>query len=181
MKIAVIHNFDAGDRFDRLMNEFKTQGIKEFSFFPAVHDTTSVAKGINLAHKQCIQFAKDMGLPEICVMEDDVQFTNLDSFSYFLRHKPEDFDIYLSGIYVGDIQEDNTVHTFSGFHCYIVHNRFYDKYLSTPLDAHIDRSLGGLGKFVVSDPFVAIQYNGYSYNTKMDMNYDSLLEGRKLY
>lgn len=181
MKIAIIHDFNANDRFDRLMTELQSQKIREFSFFPAVHDSQSVKKSINLAHKQCVQFAKDTGLPEICIMEDDVQFTNNDSFAYFLRNKPEDFDIYLSGIYVGEIKEDNTVDVFSGFHCYIVKQKFYDKYLDTPVDAHIDRSLGGLGKYVVCNPFIAIQYNGYSYNTKMDMNYDSLLEGRELY
>ena len=181
MKIAVIHNFDVGDRFDRLMSEFKEQGIKEFSFFPAVYDSHSVKRAINLAHKQCVQYAKDAHLPEICIMEDDVHFTNPDSFSYFLRNKPSDFDIYLSGIYIGEIQKDQTVHNFTGFHCYIVNKKFYDIYLNTPLDEHIDRALGGLGKYVVSDPFIAIQYNGFSYNTKMDMNYDSLLEGRKLY
>jgi len=181
MKIAIIHDFNANDRFDRLMLEFQSQGIKEFSFFPAVHDSQSVKKSINLAHKQCVQFAKDTGLPEICIMEDDVKFTNKDSFSYFLQNKPKDFDLYLSGIYVGEIKEDNTVDVFSGFHCYIVNQKFYDKYLDTPDDAHIDRALGGLGKYYVCNPFVAIQYNGYSYNTKMDMNYDSLLEGRELY
>ena len=114
-------------------------------------------------------------------MEDDVHFTNPDSFSYFLRNKPLDFDIYLSGIYIGAIREDQTVDNFTGFHCYIVNSKFYDTYLNTPLDEHIDRALGGLGRYVVSDPFIAIQYNGFSYNTKMEMNYDSLLEGRKLY
>lgn len=180
MKIAVIHNFDAGERFDRLMNEFKTQGIKDFQFFNAIHDTTSVEKGINLAHKQCIRYAKENKLPEICVMEDDVLFTNPDSFNYFIKNKPKDFDIYLSGIYVGDI-EDNIVKVFSGFHCYIVSERFYDTFLSVPDNAHIDRALGGLGKYIVCNPFIAIQYNGYSYNTRMEMNYDSLLENRKLY
>jgi hypothetical protein len=181
MKIAVIHNFDAGERFERLMHEFQTQGIREFDFFNAIHDTQSVKKGINLAHKQCVQYAKDAYLPEICIMEDDVLFTNPNSFKYFIQNKPSDFDLYLSGIYVGDILEDNTVKVFSGFHCYFVNQRFYDTYLSVPDDEHIDRALGGLGKYVVSDPFIAIQYNGYSYNTRMDMNYDSLLEDRKLY
>lgn len=181
MRIAVIHNFDAGDRFDRLMKEFTVQNINEFRFFNAIHDTNSVARGINLAHKQCVRFAKEMQLPEICIMEDDVRFTNPGSFKYFIQNKPSDFDIYLSGIYVGDIQEDNSVQVFSGFHCYIVAQKFYDIFLSVPEDAHIDRALGGLGKYIVCNPFAAIQYNGYSYNTKMDMNYDSLLEDRKLY
>jgi GR25 family glycosyltransferase involved in LPS biosynthesis len=181
MQIAVIHNFDSATRFDMLMQEFKIQGIRDFKFFPAVHDSHSVKKAINLAHKQCVRYALDNNLPEICIMEDDVRFTNKNSFSYFLEHKPEDFDVYLSGIYLGEILKDNSVKEFSGFHCYIVNKKFYETYLSLPDDAHIDRALAGLGKYYVSVPFIAIQHNGFSYNTKMEMNYDDLLIGRELY
>jgi hypothetical protein len=181
MKIAVIHNFDSGVRYDMLMQEFKTQQIKDFQFFPAIHDINSVKKGINLAHKQCIKYALDNDLPEICVMEDDVKFTNKNSFSYFLENKPQDFDVYLSGIYLGEILEDNSVEEFAGLHCYIVNKKFYETYLSIPDDAHIDRALARLGKYYVSSPFIAIQHNGFSYNTKRDMIYDDLLKDRKLY
>ena len=57
MKIAVIHNFDSHDRFDRLMQEFIGQGIGYYQIFPAIHDQYSVRKGINLAHKQCVRLA----------------------------------------------------------------------------------------------------------------------------
>jgi hypothetical protein len=77
--------------------------------------------------------------------------------------------------------KDNSVKEFSGFHCYIVNKKFYETYLSLPDDAHIDRALAGLGKYYVSSPFIAIQHNGFSYNTKMEMNYDDLLIGRELY
>jgi GR25 family glycosyltransferase involved in LPS biosynthesis len=181
MQIAVIHNFDSSARFDTLMQEFKAQKIRDFKFFPAVYDSHSVKKAINLAHKQCVRYALENNIPEICIMEDDVHFTNPNSFNHFLDKKPEDFDIYLSGIYLGEIFEDNSVKEFAGFHCYIVNNRFYEKYLSVPDDAHIDRALAGIGKYYVSNPFIAIQHNGFSYNTKMDMNYDDLLVGRELY
>lgn len=181
MQIAVIHNFDAVDRFDKLMNEFKEQRINKFKFFHAVYDSHSVKRAINLAHKQCVKYAKENALKEICIMEDDVHFTNKNSFKYFLDNKPEDFDIYLSGIYLGEILEDNSVVNFAGFHCYIVNERFYDTFLSVPNDEHIDRALGGLGKYYVSSPFTAIQHNGFSYNTKMEMNYDDLLIGKELY
>jgi hypothetical protein len=41
--------------------------------------------------------------------------------------------------------------------------------------------LSNLGKYYVCNTFIAIQYNGFSYNTKMDMNYDDLLRERELY
>ena len=181
MKIIVIHSFEANDRFDRLMKEFVSQEIKNYVILPAIHSMESSQKGINLAHKQCVKYAKEKGWKEVCIMEDDVKFTNSGSFKHFLETKPKDFDVYLSGIYAGEIGLDNLVNSFSGLHCYIVNERFYDKFLSIPSNVHIDRGMANLGKFYVSYPFTAIQYNGYSYNTKMDMNYDSLLEHRELY
>ena len=66
-------------------------------------------------------------------MEDDVYFPAQDGFEYFLKNKPDDFDIYLGGIYLGSdkVKEMNQRirHRFSGLHCYIVHERFYDTFL----------------------------------------------------
>ena len=181
MKILVIHNFDSHERFESLMNEFKNQNIRDFKFIDAVHDVHSAKRGINQAHKNCIRYAKSHLLDEVCIMEDDVAFTKNDSFQYFLGKKPLDFDIYLSGIYLGDIDEDNRVKDFCGLHCYIVKSKFFDKFLSANDDEHIDRALANLGDYHVCNPFAAIQYNGFSYNTKMDMNYDDLLKNRELY
>lgn len=181
MKIAIIHDFDHHERFKRLTEQITEQNVQSFKFFPAIHDPHSTRKGINLAHKQCVQWAKDNQFKEVCIWEDDVKFTHPTAFQYFLDKKPIEYDIYLSGIYLGDILPDSTVKSFSGLHCYIVQNKFYDTFLSLPDDEHIDRALSGLGKFVVCYPFAAIQFNGFSYNTKTDMDYDYLLEGKEFY
>ena len=181
MLIGVIHSEDRYDRLKRFQDDFKEQGIEDYLVFPAIFETTP-QHGINKAHKQIIKYAKDYGFSEVCVFEDDVKFTHPNSFNYFLANKPQDFDIYLAGIYLGDIDENKRIkNDFAGFHCYIVHEKFYDTYLSVPDTEHIDRALGGLGDFYVCHPFAAIQYNGFSDNTKREMTYDFLLERWELY
>jgi hypothetical protein len=46
---------------------------------------------------------------------------------------------------------------------------------------HLDRGLGGKGKFVVCNPFAAIQHNGFSENTGNVENYDHHLKKYKIY
>jgi hypothetical protein len=181
MFIGVIHNPDNTERHERLLAELSAQGLTDYQIFPAIHDIRSVKRGINLAHKYVIEYAQVAGFEEVCVMEDDIRATDLDSWNFFLANKPEDFDIYLSGIYLGDINPDNTVREFSGFHCYVVKSKFYEAFLSVPDDEHIDRALAGLGRFVVCNPFAFIQYDGVSSNTGKYESYSRLLQGRNLY
>ena len=143
--------------------------------------TTSVKKGINLAHKQIVEYAKLKEWEDVLIMEDDIRFCGEGAFNYYLENKPKKFDIYLGGIYLGEIDEENKVKSFSGLHCYIVHSRFYDKFLSVPDDEHLDRILANMGEYYVSNPFTSIQYNGKSSQTKQEENYDNLLNGRILY
>ncbi len=181
MFTGIIHDGSNTGRYNRLVKELEWQGIKDYHIFPAIHDIRSTKKGINLAHKQIIEYAQVAGFEEMCVMEDDIKFCHPNSFNYFLKMKPKDYDLYLGGIYVGEILPDNTVTSFSGFHLYVCHSRFYEKFLATPDDAHIDREMTGLGKYIVCEPFAAIQHNGFSSNTgKMEV-YDNLLQGRNLY
>ena len=181
MFIGVVHDESNTERNIRLIAELSSQGIKNYTIFPAIHDIRSVKKGINLAHKSVVEYAQLADFDEVCVMEDDVKFTHYNSFNYFLSQKPIDFDLFLAGIYVGDILKGGMVKSFCGFHCYVVAKRFYELFLSVPEDYHIDRAMEGLGKFIVCNPFAAIQYNGKSSNTGKYENYDSLLAGRKFY
>jgi hypothetical protein len=167
---------------DSLMRELVAQGLTDkVMFFPFVHDFRGAKHGINEAHKQIISYAKVAGFDEVIVLEDDVRFCGEGAFDYFLQNKPEDYDIYLSGVYVSISSEDGTLKSFSGLHCYMVHSRYYDTFLKTPQDEHIDQAQDGKGKFVVCEPYAAIQHNGFSHNTGKVEVYDSLLEGRKFY
>jgi hypothetical protein len=164
------------------MNELASQGITDYDLWDGIYLPHSIKESINRAHKQIVYYAKLAGRNEIAIAEDDIKFTHPKSWEYFLKNKPQDFDIYLSMIYSGDIDERNCVKKFSGMTLYIVNSRFYDKFLSTPNEDHIDRMLSEVdGKYVVCNPFVAVQYNGVSGNTGKYEEYESLLQGRDIF
>lgn len=169
------------ERLPRLMNQLEEQGITDYELWDGVYKFDSAKENINAAHKQIVEYAKVAGWEMVCVAEDDIRFLGLGAWDYFIKNIPNDFDLYLSSIYVGDISHDNTVREFCGFGLYVVHRRFFDTYLSTSPFDHIDRSLSGKGRFVVSDPFIADQYSGFSSNTGKDEVYEHLLNGRNLF
>lgn len=162
------------------MKELKSQEISDFKLWNGIY-LPSIKASINKAHKQIVEWAYENDLDEVCIAEDDICFTAKGAWDYFLQQKPKDFDIYLGGIYSGDIKEDNSVDRFTGFHLYVVSKKFYPIYLSVPDDEHIDRALGGKGSYIVCNPFAAIQYEGFSSNTGKMETYGNLLEGRKLF
>jgi hypothetical protein len=162
------------------MNELSTQGIDNYELWPSVY-LPSVVESINRAHKQIVEFAMLSQWKWVAIAEDDIKFTHPNGWNYFLSKIPEDFDIYLGGIYLGDIREDNSLDNFHGLHLYVVAQRYYETFLAVPGKEHIDRAQAGLGRFVVCNPFAAIQYEGYSNNTGKDEKYDQLLRGRELY
>jgi len=181
LKANIIHSTSQPNRLPILLKELEQQGIKNYEIWEGKHDISSVAKSINLSHKQIIEYAHVAEWDEVLIMEDDIRFCGEGAFNYFLNNKPIDFDIYLGGIYIGDISENNKVKYFTGFHCYIVSRKFYQTFLNTPDEEHIDVSLANLGDYYVSNPFTSIQYNGFSSNTRKSENYDFLLQNRILY
>lgn len=177
----IIHNSKDKERKDRLTLEFHRQKwVPEVRFWPAVF-LEKPYMGIMEAHKQVVRWAKENNEPCVWIMEDDIRIPNIYGLEYFLENQPDDFDIYLGGIYSGSILQNNLVHTFAGLHCYLVNERFYDKFLNLPPTAHLDRALRGKGRFVVCNPFAAIQHNGFSYNTGKTENYDHHLTKYKIH
>lgn len=168
-------------RIPILLNELQRQGINEFSLIDGIHDKTSVVRAINLSHKKIVWQALEDGLPEVCIFEDDIKFIDLGAWDYFLANKPKDFDLYLGGIYLGDILPDNTVKSFTALHCYTIHSKFYATFLSTPDNQHLDRSLDNLGDYHVCNPIIAVQHAGWSANTGKEETYDNLLQNRVLF
>jgi len=165
------------ERLPKLLEELNKQGVIDYEFWDAIY-LPSIKASINAAHKQIVEYAMLSGWDEVCIAEDDLVFSSERSWKYFIDNKPEDFDIYLSMVYLGQPDENNIVESFTGMTLYVVHSRFYEKFLSVDSNEHIDRALGGLGKFVVCNPFVALQRNGFSSNTGKVENYDSLLKNR---
>lgn len=160
------------------MKEIASQiGLSDFELWDGIY-LPSIKASINAAHKQIVRYAQLAGWDEVCIAEDDLIFSSPNSWEYFLEHKPKDFDLYLSMVYLGTPDENNEVKDFTGLTMYIVKSKFYEKFLSVPDDDHLDRLLAGLGKYVVCQPFVAKQSNGFSSNTGKEENYDELLRNR---
>lgn len=154
-----------------------------------VHDgfvDMPVFKGIARSHKNIIQYAKDRQMPMICVAEDDIQFTHPDSYKYFLKNMPDEFDLYFGLIYHGSISDSHRVmNGFSGgLSLYICKSSFYDTFLNISDKNHLDNQLGEIAwnqKYYVCPEMVCIQAGGYSYNHKRELYYDEYLRGKKMY
>lgn len=178
MQINVIHNPESLDRMEKLQKVIDEYEL-DVKFWPAIIDPVMSFRGISLAHKQIVQYAKNRCLSRVCIAEDDFYFTSKQSWKYFLENIPMDYDLYLSGIYCGDIKKDNTINDFCGLHLYIVHERFYDRFLSVPNENNIDRVVGrAADKVVVSFPFISLQHMGWSENNRQMSNYYDFLINR---
>lgn len=180
MLINVIHCSARVDRRQTLNQQIIAHDL-DVRIWEAQMNPMMPFQGISVSHKMIVMDAQQKGLQSVCIAEDDFYFMAPGAWDYFLENMPEDFDIYLSSISMGHIKPDKTVHQFCGLTLYIVHERFYDKFLSVPETLHIDAALGGMGKFVVSDPFIAFQYNGYSDQKQMYTENDNHLIGRNLF
>jgi hypothetical protein len=164
--LHIIHLPHRADRLTLLTNELSTQQINNFRIWDGVLDEELPCRGIIKSHKQIIFWAQQNGLKEICIAEDDIQFSIPGAFSYFIERTPATFDLYLGGILWGNIHDDQTVTDFAGTMLYIAKEQFYETILNLPEDKDYDRQLAGLGQYCVCSPMVAFQFSGYSDNKK---------------
>jgi hypothetical protein len=126
----------------------------------------NVATAISQSHKQIVRWAMGNHRKEICIMEDDAEFLGAGAFDFFLQNKPASYDIYL-GTASNIIKKDGeVVKWFTGMMLYMVHERFYHKFLGVPENVHIDSALRGLGDYYLCPKIVAREKPGYSYNRK---------------
>lgn len=181
MGLNIIHLSHRKDRLQLLNNQLTEQNIINYKLWEGFLDEENPKRGIAKAHKQIIHWSQKQNLPYILIAEDDIKFTSKGAFDFFLKNEPKEYDLYLGGISYGNIDKDNSVKDFSGLTLYKIKNSFYNFFLDLPEDKDIDRALANKGKFIVCNPFVAIQYNGYSDNKKAYQNYDLFLQNRKLY
>lgn len=177
MKLNIIHDSRRIERYEPLIAELDRQGITDYEIWPCIM-LPSVVESINASHKMIVRKAKEDGLKEVCVVEDDVFFPAEDGWAYFLKNKPEDYELYLACSY-GGYSEKQPI----GFHLYMVHEQFYDKFLSVPDNAHIDTAMWWLGKdkFVFCYPFPALQRAGFSANNMSHADYNKVLKDEDVY
>jgi hypothetical protein len=177
-------NIICGNRSERrplLLEEIERQQIVNYMLWDGVY-LPSVKASINEAHKQIVRYAKLAEFPSVMIAEDDFIGTHASSFKYYIANRPKQFDIYLSMVYLGDIDAGHRVNSFTGMTLYTVSEKYYDKFLSADPEEHIDVALSKVGgDFRVCNPFTFIQRNGWSSNTGKMEEYDSLLSNRQLF
>ncbi len=176
MLLNIIHLPERVDRYHSVLNEISKQCVVDYKFWSGIIDLDLPQKGISKAHKQVVRDAKFRKLKEVLICEDDILFSRNDSLDYFLKNKPTNFDIYLGGIYEGQLRKNNTVIDFSGLTIYIIKESFYDTFLSIPEEVNLDRGLRNKGNYVACNPLIAKQLSGYSDNLKRYCDYTENLK-----
>jgi hypothetical protein len=178
MTVNIIHlkntEWSSG-RYNSFTKELNEQGISDYKVWDGIHDANKV-RAISRAHKQIVQYAKDNGLPEICIAEDDLCFLAKGSFDYYLHNKPTEFSIYMGGLSNILKREGDYITDFRGMTLYTVHESFYDKFLSVPETVNIDAGLKGFGKYYLCPKIVCSQRAGFSYHKKRHKDYSHLLK-----
>lgn len=156
----------------------------EIKFWEGFTNESISALNINRSHKQIVADAKKRGLPCVCIAEDDFVISSDGAWEYYLENIPEEYDLYLAGIYSGQITEGRVMNGFSGFTMYILHERFYDFFLNINPNDHIDRALGNFcfeKMYRIVEPFCVYQLEGYSDNHRRATSHASYLEKMKLF
>lgn len=162
------------------MKELDRQGIYNFVLWPPV-EKPRVVESINASHKAIIRWAKEQGLKEVVIAEDDMMIMADDGWQHFLNNKPDDYDVYIGGTYLINAPENwkpplIKVKEWVGNQLIIVHEKYYDRFLSVPDNLHVDMAQSGLGDFFVCFPFAALQRPGFSHNAKTEVNYNAQLK-----
>jgi hypothetical protein len=166
MTVNIIFDSRRPEKYDPLMETLKRQGIVDYKIWPALIYGT-VIESINASHKMIVREAQERGLEMCCVWEDDCMIPASDGWSRFLEMLPPfPFDMYLAGTYGLDHPITCKIDKINGLQAYIIHSRFYDTFLSSPPDQHIDVSLDLKGVYYVEYPFIALQRKGWSSNSK---------------
>lgn len=168
------------EREKSVIAEMKKEGCV-YKFWPGIIENERKA-GINKAHRQIVQWAKNNNQDRVTIAEDDLIWYGPGAWKYYLDKMPESFDIYLSSYYHGKADENNIINSFSGLTLYTVHSRYFDKYLSIPEVMHIDTGISLIGgKFVCCDRFVAYQRPGYSEQRRRNVDDSSRHTGKPIF
>lgn len=182
-KVNILYDDRRVERYPLILDELARQNIVWFKIWNADVNRSSVVESINASHKKIVRDAMCNDEKECCIMEDDCYFPSEKGFEWFLKNKPDSFDVYSSCNYnsfkregeVGAIKTDTIV----GFHLYIISENHYQKFLSTPHNKHIDTEQSGDLYFCY--PFASLQRPGFSANNMAICNYNAQLKPEDIY
>ena len=154
-----------------------------YRFWPGVYEKQMPFKNVADAHKNIVRNAKERKLPFVLIAEDDLRFSSPNSLNYFIQSIPDSFDLFFGVIYTGIIQDGRITSGFSGMQLYLIHEKFYNTFLSCPPTKHIDQWLSESCykyEFYTCDPFVCHGISGYSDNFKRNWIFKEETLPRKL-
>ena len=159
----------------------------DFKVWDAIYNPKDGKEGCCRSHKQIVQYAKDNGLKYVAICEDDIVFSSKGAWDFFLKSIPKSFDLYLGCSYsYSHHKYINGVvsNYFDSLTLYIVHERFYDDFLSVPNNVHIDCSLSnfiGKKEILICQPYVCKQTDGYSFNQQKVVENEWRLQGKDFF
>lgn len=178
--LNIIHDDRIMDRLPPLLEQCEKYGI-EYKVWEACLDKKTVLESITESFRRIIQEAKDNGLSEVFIAEDDLMLTSDGAWEYFLKCKPKKFDVYIGGSYLihNDWKYETPVvkvKSWVGNHLIVVNESYYDTWLSSKPDGHIDTEQDGKGDFYVCFPYTALQRPSMSANNRAFVNYNAILD-----
>jgi len=188
-EIHVIHINDADNKHSirrkkQFTKEFINQGT-EYKIVDAVVDKDIPRLGCTKSHKKIVRYARNHNLPFIVIAEDDIVFSDKNSYQFYIDNMPKEFDIYFGMIYHGKTTETGFLRsTFHGTTMYCVHNRFYDEFIALDENNHLDIILGQLvfkKLFYVCLPMVCYQSDTFSFVKNGVYDVNVLAKGLKFY
>jgi len=169
------------DRWEHILKTFSDPDINLIQVSAIEADRKKGWVGCFESHKKCIRIAKEQGLKNIMVIEDDCLPMDLDPGVFKSRlvkiknylDTHDDWNIYLGGTATfGPKDYDKIIkhedETFVEFtRAYMTHmiaynSNCYDLYLDYQIVKPIDEFWFGKIKALVSVPFLATQLEGYS-------------------
>lgn len=178
MTAYVVHNKIRRDRYSLLMKEIAQQ-IFHARLMNAVTWCDDPVEGCHRSHKHIVFHEGLMrNKSHLLLMEDDVAFTAPGAFQYFIDNMPkEPFDIYTAGVYGNACKYDNEtglLKKMSGTHCYIIHSRFYQKFMDMNIKEHLDVAISKTAEIIrMCYPMAAMQHPGYSDIVKKEVDYNN--------
>jgi hypothetical protein len=175
----------AEERLKNLFIELDKQGITDYSIIEGFYDKANRKQAIHKGHRKIVQLAKDKGLGNCIIAEDDIVLSSPNAYKYFLSQIPESYDLFFGLIYAGTVENNQVKNGMSGvLTLYSISSRFYDFFLSLDTNTHLDRELGNTAykhEYFVCNPEVVEQRGGYSFNLRQIMFYSTYMENKIMY
>jgi hypothetical protein len=181
LDIYVINLLEQVDRFERIKNDFKDFNIIRVNAIK--HENGAI--GCMASHKKCISIAKENGLKNIIVLEDDCKPINnmterLLKIKEYLDNN-DNWHLFIGGVnYTRSENIINKIDTDIDFlvninmgcmtHFMIYNEKIYDFILNLDENVEIaDRAWHYKYNAIIPLPFIAYQYGGYSNISKNDV------------